>query len=71
MSAYRVLIVREDGSGVKLHPGSLGERNLVKSVVDKAVAKGVGLFRTESAVRAAIQAAFDEVLHDIKKEVKP
>lgn len=71
-SKYLVSIVGVDDSViVRMRPGGTRERDLVTAVTEAAVAKGVGLFRTEAAVREAIRAAFDDVLMSLKADVRP
>ena len=59
-----------DGSGVvaKLPGGGTLERDLVQSFTDAIVKKGVGVFRTEAQVRAAIEAGITEVLREMKHQ---
>lgn len=71
MSKYRILIVREDGKEVKIHPGGKGERDLVSAIVDTTIAKGVGFFRTEDHVKQDLTDAINEVLFELKAEVRP
>jgi hypothetical protein len=62
----RFLIRIEDveaGKVALLRPGGKGERDLVAAIV----AKGVGVFRTQAQVEAAIRS----VLLDLKSEVLP
>ena len=69
---YRLQIVREDGHAVKFRPGTRSEEgDFVAAVTDRIVAKGVGVFRTEAKVRAAIQAGFTEVFDNLKRNVEP
>jgi hypothetical protein len=72
MSRFRICITdTQTGERAVLVPGSTGERDLVKSVTDSIVRKGVGLFRTESQVKAAIEAGLKEVFLELKREVAP
>lgn len=71
MSEYVIAITRADGGRVLLKPGGHAERDLIASVTDAVIGRGVGLFRTEAQVRAAIAQGFDEVLHAMKAEVLP
>lgn len=71
MSHYHVCIHRNDGQAVTLKPGSHGERELCTAIIEAAVAKGVGLFRTEAHVRQALHEAIHDVLHAVKAEVRP
>ncbi len=63
MSKFLISIIRPDGDKVYLHPGSQGERDLIKSIKEK----GVGFLKTESQVISAIE----EVLTELKSEVRP
>ena len=71
MSLYRIAIHRPDGGLVLLRPGAKGERDLIDAVVQETVAQGVGLFRTEAHVAAAVQRACERVLRELKSEVVP
>jgi hypothetical protein len=71
MSQYRIAIVRADQGPVYLRPGSVGERDLMEAIANAAVARGVGLFRTETQVRAAIVEGTRDVLRALKSEVLP
>lgn len=70
-SKFRISITRLDGDPVHLVPGGHGERDLIAAILDAAIAKGVGLFRTEAHVRADLEAAVEEVLTNLKSEVRP
>jgi hypothetical protein len=62
-SKFRIRIENvETGEAALLHPGAQGERDLVAAIV----AKGVGVFRTQAKVEAAIR----EVLLELKSEVQ-
>jgi phenylpyruvate tautomerase PptA (4-oxalocrotonate tautomerase family) len=71
MSDFRIAIVRADGKRVLLYPGSRGERDLIETVTAAVVEKGVGIFRTETKVKAAIAEGIAEVLQVLKSEVVP
>jgi hypothetical protein len=70
-SNFRICITRSDNKPIYYRPGSHGERDLVKAIVDATLAKGVGLFRGEEHVRQDLTEAIEEVLHDLKAEVEP
>ena len=70
-SKFRISITRTDGAQVHLVPGGHGERDLVNAIVDTALAKGIGVFRTEAQVKAKLESAIREVLNEIKSEVRP
>lgn len=64
---YTVQILAPDGSVVKRWPaGDPIERDLAESIVEAALAKGIGLFRTEAQVAQAIREAVKTSLHDLK-----
>lgn len=71
MSAFLLAVVRKDGHRVLLVPGGAGERELIQACADAIVSRGVGVFRTEAMVRAAIEAGMAEVLWAVKSEVVP
>ena len=68
---FRIAIVRDDERIALLIPGSTGERDLIASITDAAVKRGVGLFRTEAQVRRAIADGCHDVLLALKREVMP
>lgn len=69
-SPFRICIVRADGGPVHLHPGSHGERDLVETITQHVAAKGVGFFRTQARVEAAIAEGVAEAIHALKSEVQ-
>lgn len=69
-SKFRICIIRQDGEPVYLLPGSHGERDLVASIVDATLAKGVGFFRTSSHVKQDLTDALNEVILNLKAEVR-
>jgi hypothetical protein len=72
VSKYRIRI--EDvlnGRIALLVPGAKGERDLVEDLVTSIVAKGVGVFKTQAQVEAAIRAGVAETLLSLKTEVRP
>jgi hypothetical protein len=72
MSRFRISIVdTKTGQTASLVPGSTGERDFVASITEKVVRKGVGIFRTEAQVKAAIDAGVKEAIKELKREVDP
>ena len=53
---------------VRIPGGGPLERDLVKLCTEVIVSKGVGLFRTESQVRQAIEDGMTEALSAVKRE---
>ena len=70
MSKYRIQIIRADQKPVDLIPGGHAERDLVKAIVDTVMEKGVGFWRTETHVKQAVEDAIQEVIRDLKADVK-
>ena len=72
MSAYRLQIVFEDGSAARFHHGAKSEEgDLLAACVNRIVAKGVGVFRTEAQVQSAIEEGLREVFQALKQGVRP
>lgn len=71
MSAFQITITRVDGKTVHLRPNAQGVRDLVADVVKRVRGRGVGVFRTEARVLAAVEEALIESLNDLKSEVRP
>lgn len=71
MSQFLIQITRVDKAPVLLRPGGRGERDLVSEVTKRVKEAGVGFFRTEAQVVAAVEAALTQVLHELKSEVVP
>lgn len=83
MSKFRISITRPDGAAVTLYPGSQGERDFVKSVVDVvtskrdlakeiaevAMSKGIGFLKTEKHVRRDLDAALKEILPKFQQDL--
>lgn len=46
------------------------EREFVEACVTAIAAKGVGVFRTEAAVKQAIRDGMEEAIHDLKHDTK-
>lgn len=72
MSAYRLQILDPEGEvAATWVPGSSSEVELIQTIADKVVEKGVGVFRTEAHVRADVVTAIAEVLYALKARVQP
>ena len=72
MSEYRLQIVFEDGSQVRFHPGAKSEEGaLLTACVNQIVSKGVGLLKTETQVKRAIEIGLREVFTALKQGVHP
>jgi len=71
VSDYRLQVVQAStGKVVKgWQPGDKVETDLVDELVDRAKAKGVGLFRSEARVLGGVREAFGEMLLDLKGRV--
>lgn len=69
-SKFRICIIRADGTEVHFHPGSHEELDFVSAVVDRTLEKGVGFFRTKAHVAQDLTAAIEEVINDLKAEVR-
>lgn len=73
------VVNKSTGEVVEWAPGRTVERRFITELVNRtvtlAVAKGLGVFRTEAHVKASIQEAIDkavsELFHDLKSEVNP
>lgn len=72
-SQFWLQIVSKDAPSVvlQIEPGRQAERDFVADVVTRAVAKGVGLFRTEAQVETAIREAIQESIFDLKQQITP
>jgi hypothetical protein len=69
---YKVQITDESGNVVASWvPGSAAEYKFAQNVAEKAVTKGVGVFRTEAQVKARVMEAVNEVLFELKAIVRP
>lgn len=69
--ARRVFLLQiafPDGAVVQLPAGGALERDLVATCTAAIVGKGVGWFKSEAHVRAAISAGISEALTDLKRE---
>ncbi len=70
-SKFQITITRTDHKPVTFRPGGGHERDLVNAIVTKVISKGVGFFKTEAKVKEAIQQSLEEILYELKSEVKP
>jgi hypothetical protein len=70
-SPFRICITRADDEPVYLRPGSSGERDLVLTIRNHIMAKGVGFFRTAAQVETAVREGVAEALYALKAEVQP
>lgn len=56
------------GTVLKLPAGGQIERDLITACTDRIVRKGVGIWKTERQVRAAIADGITETIQDLKQE---
>lgn len=63
-------IVDRSGVVVTLPGGGKLERDLIAECTRAIVAKGVGVFRTQAQVAAAIEAGITDVMRSIKQETR-
>lgn len=68
MTVFLLQIVKPDGSVVQLPAGGKLERDLIQVCTAAIVSKGVGFWKTESQVKAAIEAGIAEAIRDLKFE---
>lgn len=69
---YRLQVVGPDDQLVTSWPaGHTLEVEITDAIVSAALARGVGVFRTESQVVVAIRAAVASVFRGIKQQVRP
>ena len=67
---YLIQVVNKtSGSVVQWAPGSNVEKDLIRELVERVRAKGVGVFRTEAHVTSDIKTAIEELLYDLKAQV--
>lgn len=64
------IVDTDSGTVVQLPGGGQLEQDLIQSVTDAVVAKGVGFLKTEAQVRVAIQAGFTETIRKMKMLTK-
>ena len=67
-ASFKLQIVYPDGSPLTFEAGGRFERDLVDSCVNVIMKKGVGFFKTEKKVRAAIEEGIKEAIFDLKAE---
>lgn len=70
-SQFVIRVERADGESVELIPGGHGERDFIAACTAAIVAKGVGVFRTEAQVKAAILGGIHDAFLAVKAEVVP
>lgn len=58
------------GERAALTPGGRGERDLIEDVVEATLEEGVGVFKTEAQVEAALRKALHTVIGGLKREVR-
>lgn len=69
-SEYLIQVVhKKSGRIAQWAPGLKVEKDLEAELLNRIKEKGVGVFRTESRVLAAIQTALRELLFDLKSKV--
>ncbi len=70
-SAYLVQIVEADhGKVIEFAPGLAVERDIETELVNRVLAKGVGVAKTSAKVGVAVRDAFRELMHDLKAQVR-
>lgn len=70
VSNYLIQVVhRATGKVVEWAPGLEVERNLIDELVQRVVAKGVGVGRTQAHVANDVRVALKELLFDLKNQV--
>lgn len=62
------IVDAKTGAVVQLPGGGRMERDLIEACTAAVVTRGVGIFRTEAHVRAAIVAGITEAITDLKRE---
>jgi len=71
MSDYRVQIIHQRTGQVAKgwQPGDYVEAELIEDMCRRMKAKGVGVFKGEAKVLAAMREAWSELLYDLKVRV--
>ena len=70
MSAYLIQVIHKDtGDVVRWAPGLEVEKDFEKELIDRVLAKGVGILRTGNQVATSVRTALRELLHDLKAQV--
>jgi hypothetical protein len=67
---FKLQIVHPDGTPITFPAGGVFERDLIAAVTDAVVRRGVGVFRTEAHVRAAVADGMQEVLVGLKRQTR-
>ncbi len=62
---------KKTGKVYEWAPGLAAERELEDEICNRVAAKGVGIVRTTAHVIADVRAAIEELLHDLKLDVRP
>jgi hypothetical protein len=71
-SKYLIQVVsKKTGKVVEWAPGLAVERQFEDEICNRVAAKGVGIARTTAHVVADVRAAVEELLHDLKSDVRP
>ena len=71
MSDYRLQVIHASSGKVGgWKPGADVEVDLVQELCARLTKRGVGLFRSEATVLAAVQEEFASLLFDLKRKVR-
>ena len=65
------VVEKKTGAVVRWAPGLEIERQFEDEVCNRVAAKGVGFGRSSARVVAAVREALEELLHDLKSDVRP
>lgn len=68
MRMFLLQIVTPEGHVVRFPGGGPMEADLVARATERTIERGVGLFRTESQVRAALAEGISEAIYELKEE---
>jgi hypothetical protein len=71
MSHFYISIRRHDGSEVHVVPGGQAERDLHNEVKARLKKLGVGWFKSEAKVLAAVDAAMRDIVFSVKSDIVP
>lgn len=69
--AFIISIKDEDGFEVRLRPGGAAERSISYQVIKKLEDHGVGWFKSEANVLAAVEKAIKETVYELKSDILP
>jgi hypothetical protein len=70
-SRFRMQIVDTvTGDVVEYEPGRRVETEFVSDCINRIVAQGVGFFKTEATVKAAVEAGIKEAIFELKTQVR-